>query len=162
MLSLIVAFDKNQVIGKDNAMPWHYPEDLKYFKKTTLNHKIIMGANTFNSILNYLNHPFSNRHSLIVTDMKFDKTYENVTYYDNLEDIINEFENSGEEVFVAGGMSIYNQMIDHCQKLYITHIDKSFNGDAFFPKFNYNEFTKLSSNKLGDLDFCVYERKQNV
>ncbi len=159
MLSLIVAFGKNQVIGKDNAMPWHYPEDLKYFKRITTGHKVVMGANTFHSILDCLNQPFPNRENVIITHEKIEKNYENVIYFDNLDVIINKYKDSEEEVFIAGGASIYEQMLEHCNKLYITHIDKEFEGDAHFPKIDYSKFDKISSNVLGDLDFCVYERR---
>lgn len=158
MLSLIVAFGTNRVIGKDNAMPWHYPEDLKYFKEKTLNHKVVMGFNTYCSILDCLNKPFPNRENIIISHEVFECDYDNVVMYDSLDIIIEKYKNCEEEVFIAGGMSIYEQMLDHCDKLYITHIDKSFEGDAHFPEINYDEFNKVSSNKVGELDFCVYER----
>lgn len=159
MLSLIVAFDKNRVIGKDNAMPWHYPEDLKYFKRTTLNHKVVMGANTFQSILDCLNKPFPNRHNVVITHKDFDEQYDNVTYYDNLDIIVDKYSTCDEEVFIAGGMSIYEQLYDKCHKLYITHINNEFEGDAFFPEIDFNNYKLISSEKVGDLDFCVYERR---
>ncbi|MFV0425011.1 MAG: dihydrofolate reductase [Bacilli bacterium] len=159
MLSLIVAFDNNRVIGKDNAMPWHYPEDLKYFKSITTNHKVVMGANTFDSILDCLNKPFPNRDNLVVSHYPINKEFDNVIYFDNLDDIIENYKNCSEEVFIAGGMSIYEQMLPHCNKLYITHIDNEFDGDAFFPEINFDNYKKISSNKVEELDFCVYERR---
>lgn len=162
MLSLIVCFDKNQVIGKDNAMPWHYPEDLKYFKKTTLGHKVVMGRNTFQSILDCLGKPFPGRDNIVITDEEFNYEADNLKYYNNLDYIIDNYKDCDEEVFIAGGMSIYNQMIDHCDKLYITHINKEFNGDAFFPEFDYTLFEKTFSNTVEDLEFCIYERKTNA
>lgn len=159
MLSLIVAFDKNQVIGKDNAMPWHYSEDLKYFKRVTLNHKVVMGSNTFRSIIDCLNKPFPNRESIIITHETDNKEYDNVTYYDNLDIIIEKYKDCEEEVFIAGGMSIYEQMLEHCDKLYITHINNEYDGDSWFPKINFENYNKISSTVIDELDFCVYERR---
>lgn len=159
MLSLIVAYDKNRVIGKDNAMPWHYPEDLKYFKRVTTGHKVVMGSNTFYSILDCLNKPFPNRENVVITHEEIIHEFDNVTYYDNLDIIIEKYKDSEEEVFIAGGMSIYTQMHHLCDKLYITHIDNEFDGDAHFPEIDFSNYAKVSSNKEGELDFCVYERR---
>ncbi len=162
MLSLIVAFGENRVIGKDNAMPWHYPSDLKYFKSQTLGHKVVMGLNTYKSIIGYLGKPFSGRENIIISDITLNEEFDNVTVYDNLDVIVEKYKNSEEEIFIAGGMSIYEQMLKHCDKLYITHINKSFEGDAYFPEIDYSEFEKISSTVDGDLDFCVYMRKNHV
>ena len=70
MISLIVAHDLNKVIGKDNKMPWHYPEDLKYFKNTTLHKNVLMGSNTLESIISYLGKPLPNRVNIVVTRSK--------------------------------------------------------------------------------------------
>ncbi len=158
MLSLIVAIANDNVIGLDNKMPWHYPEDLKYFKQTTLNHKVVMGYNTYMSIIDYLKKPFPDRENIIISFDKQTSQFDNVVFYDNLDTIVDKYKNSEEEVFIAGGMSIYEQMIEHCDRLYITHINKSFEGDAFFPTIDFSKYKKLSSTISGDLDFCIYER----
>ncbi len=160
MFSLIVAIANNNVIGLDNKMPWHYPNDLKYFKETTLNHKVVMGYNTYMSILDYLKKPFSNRQNIILSFESFESDFDNVFVYDNLESLIEKYKNSEEEVFVAGGMTIYEQMLEHCERLYITHINKTYPGDAFFPTIDFSKFTKTSSKIDGELEFCVYERKK--
>ncbi len=159
MLSLIVAFDKNRVIGKDNDMPWHYPEDLKYFKRTTLGHKVVMGSNTFRSILDCLGNPFPNRESIVITHEAITNTYDNVKFYDNLQIIEDLYADSDEEVFIAGGMSIYEQMYDKCDRLYITHIDNAYDGDAYFPNIDLTKYNKISEEACGELSFCVYEKR---
>ncbi len=158
MLSLIVAIANDNVIGLDNKMPWHYPEDLKYFKETTLNHKVVMGYNTYMSIIDYLKKPFPDRENIIVSQDMHQSEFDNVIFYDNLDIIIEKYKGCSEEVFIAGGMSIYKQMLDYCDKLYITHINKSFKGDAYFPEIDFSKYKKISSTISGDLDFCVYER----
>lgn len=162
MLSLIVAYDKNMAIGLNNKMPWHYPEDLKYFKNITMGHKVVMGHNTFQSILNYLGKPFDSRETIVVTHDTNLQQYDSVTYYDNLDVILKLYKNNSEEVFIAGGRSVYEQMLKHCDKLYITHIDKEFDADTWFPYIDFSEFAKVASNKVGELDFCVYRRVSHV
>ncbi len=161
MLSLIVAFDRNRLIGKDNAMPWHLPKDLKYFKAKTLNHKVVMGYNTYMSILECLNHPFPNRHNIILSHESFDPKFDNVSVLTDINKVI-EYKSADEEVFIAGGKSIYEQLISHCDRLYITHIDDEYEGDTQFPEFDFNEFELVSEDVIDNLNFSVYERKKNV
>lgn len=158
MLSVVVAFDQNMLIGNANELPWHYKDDLLYFKNLTLNHKLIMGDNTFQSILGYLNAPLKQRVTIVVTDKVYD--YDNVICYDNLDDIIAKYQDSDEEIFVCGGRSIYEQLLPYCKKLYITHINKSHEGDVYFPKIDWNKYQKLSSKVINELDFSVYEVKR--
>ncbi len=159
MLSLIVIIDKNNLIGNDNRLPWHFPEDLIYFKNKTVNHKVIMGDNTFQSVLSYLGSPFRSRTSIVVTDQ--DYKYDNVRCFDNLDDVIELYKNCEEEVFVAGGKSIYEQLLPHCQRLYITHINDEYVGNVFFPTINYDNYDEISSTTKGILTFSVYEVKKN-
>ena len=87
MISLIVAFDQNQLIGVNNQLPWHYKEDLKYFKETTTGHDILMGRHTFESILSYQNKPLPNRHHIVLTK-QMSYNHEQVTITDNLNKIL--------------------------------------------------------------------------
>ncbi len=162
MFSLIVAFDQNQLIGNGNKMPWHLPEDLKYFKQKTMNHKVVMGYNTYQSILSYLGKPFPNRDNIILTYDDFSCDFSNVDKCLSIPDFLEKYRDLDEEIFIAGGKSIYEQMIKYCDRLYITHIDKEYEGDTYFPEFDYSEFNLVSENKDGILNFCVYERKANV
>ena len=154
MISLIFAMDKNNLIGKNNELPWHYSEDLKYFRETTRNHKVLMGDNTYLSIgkalpnrVNYvatLNPAFKADDAIITNDLfKF----------------LKENENNEEEIFVIGGKQIYALSLPYAKRLYITHIDATHEGNVYFPEIDYSKYNLIKSNKVGILNFCVYERK---
>lgn len=157
MISLIVAIANNNLIGNGNELPWYYPEDLQYFKKTTLNKTVLMGKKTFLSIVNRLNKPLPKRHNVVAT---FDKTftYPNVEVVNNLDEYLKEKSNTEEEVFVIGGSQIYQAALNYATKLYITHIDKDYSGDVYFPIINYDEYNKICETVNGDLRFAIYER----
>lgn len=159
MLSMIVAMGKGNVIGKDNQMPWHYPEDLRYFKEVTMNKTVIMGSKTYESILTTLKKPLPNRHHVILTKDK--AKYREMETYHSIEDALANYLKKEEEVFVIGGASIYKQFLPFADRLYITHINQSFEGDTFFPHFNSDDFHLVSKKDVGDLSFCVYERSVN-
>ncbi|QVK19553.1 dihydrofolate reductase [Mycoplasmatota bacterium] len=157
MLSIIVAFDKNQLIGKDNKMPWHYPEDLKYFKEVTWGKKVVMGSNTYQSILDYLHKPLPNRHNIVITSKK-DK-YPEIECYESIEHFLRQYHKSTEEIFIIGGKMIYEQFINLVDRLYITHIDKTFEGDTYFPHFDKEDFKIINKKSREELSFIIYERK---
>ena len=161
MISLIVAIGKNNLIGKDNNLPWYYPEDLKYFKKVTANHPVIMGENTFYSIVDRLSHPLKNRRNIVATLNK-DFSYKQEGYdvevvYDFIK-WMQEHKDDSEEYFVIGGKQIYALSLNYVDKMYITHVNKEYEGNVFFPHIDYDKFNKISSTISGDLDFSVYER----
>lgn len=155
MISIIVALAKNNVIGKSNDLPWYYPEDLKYFKQITSNHTVLMGRNTFESILSRINKPLPNRKNIVVTKNP-DFHYDNVEVVHDLEAFLSQ--NHEEEIFVIGGKQIYEQVIDYAQRLYITHINKEHSGDVYFPEIDYSKYQLVSKNDLNELSFCIYER----
>ena len=150
MLSIIVAIGPKNVIGKGNDLPWYYPEDLKYFKKVTLNHSVFMGYNTFLSIYNRLGKPLPNRTNYVLT-------YENELPGGAIPvKSINELPE--EEIFIIGGKMIYEMFLPHADYLYITHIKKEYDGDVFFPIINYDDYELISKEEHEELDFCVYKK----
>ena len=151
MFSIIVAIGPNNVIGKGNDLPWHYPEDLKYFKQVTLNHPVFMGYNTFLSIYNRLGKPLPRRTNYVLT-------YENELPGGAIP-IKDIKELPDEEIFIIGGKMIYEMMLPYADKLYITHVKKPHDGDVFFPNINYDNYKLVSKVETVDLDFCVYEKK---
>ena len=130
MLSIIVAIAKNNIIGKNNGLIWHMPEDLKRFKRITDGHTIIMGRKTFESLGKVL----PNRHHVILcNDMDMDIEDENVEILEDIS-LLDKYINSDEESFVIGGATIYKLLMPYCKKMYITEIDKEFDGDVSFPE----------------------------
>ena len=147
MLSIIVAKAKNNVIGKDNALIWHLPEDLKRFKKLTTGHTIIMGRKTFESLGRVL----PNRHHIILcNDAQMDIDNENVEILEDIS-MLDKYVKDTEEHFVIGGATMYRLLMPMCSKMYITQIDKEFEGDVSFPEINLNEW-KVTDREQGPED----------
>lgn len=131
MFSIIVAKSKNNMIGKNNKLLWHLPEDLKRFKELTNYHKIFMGRKTFESLPGIL----VNRKHLILTKDEFYPTIsDQVELVHSLEDFIKDNKDTEEEIFVIGGGTIYSELISYCKKLYVTEVLKEFDGDTSFPE----------------------------
>lgn len=160
-ISCIVATAKNNVIGKDNQIPWYLPADLKYFKKCTLDHHIIMGRNCFESIGRAL----PKRTNVIVTrDMFY--TVSNCMIAHSVGEALSIAEDNGEEeAFIIGGGQIYEQTIDLWDKLYLTEVDLEVDGDVFFPKIDLSEWKlrnkqdcKKDEKNSHDYTFLQYER----
>lgn len=130
---LIVAMSENYVIGHNHQMPWHIPEDLKFFKHMTMNSVIVMGRKTFDS---FPNGPLPNRVHVVITrtpDICANK--ENVIYctYEDANRAIDHYRAAGQKVFIIGGAEIYKLFFNSCVALHITLIDESFVGDTYFP-----------------------------
>jgi dihydrofolate reductase len=151
MISIIVAVGKNRAIGKDNHLLWNIPEDMEHFRKTTAGKTVIMGDRTFRSIGN----PLSDRKNIIVT---FDKNFKaegcEVRY--SLEEVLQEYKKSEEEVFVIGGGMIYRISLLFADKLYLTIVDDApEDADTFFP--DYSEFSKVVSERESSDGNCKYK-----
>ncbi len=155
MVNLIVAIGKGNVIGIGNKLPWHYKEDMKYFKDTTMNKTVIMGEMTFKSIIGYLNKPLTGRKSVIATLSDYE--YKGVEKTNDIISYLNNYP-IDEEIFIIGGKIIYDLTLDIADKLYITHIDKEFDGDVFFRDIDYSKYKKISEKISGELNFSIYER----
>lgn len=133
-LSLIVAVAKNGVIGKDNTLPWHLPEDLKRFRALTTGHHIIMGRKTYESLGRLL----PGRTTVIVT-RNTDYTVEGALIAHTLIEAA-ELCKDDAEAFIIGGAELYKDALKLVNKLYITEIDVAIDGDAFFPEFDSAEW----------------------
>ena len=162
MLSIIVAKAQNNIIGKDNKLLWHIPEDLKRFKDITTGHTIIMGRKTFESLGRVLP---NRKHIVFTQNSDFKVNDENVKIVHSMLEIQEYIENK-EENFVIGGAMIYNLLMPYVNKMYITEIHKDFEGDTVFPKINLDIWKEVSREKGEDIeqndleyDFVVYERK---
>lgn len=147
IVSAIVAFSENYVIGANNKLLWHLPADLKRFKNLTTNHTIIMGRKTFDSIGKAL----PNRTNIVITRDKNWK-FEGVISVSNFEEALEiAKQNNESEAFVIGGGQIYDQNFQKFDKLYVTKIDKFHEGDTFFPIILENQWEIIES-ILGILD----------
>lgn len=159
VISLIAAINKNYVIGKNNKLIWHIPEDLKRFKKITLGKTIVMGRKTFESLPKIL----PNRRHIVITRNKNYLIPDNkVTVVHNIRDIL-KYKNYPEEVFIIGGEKVYSQMLPYCIRLYLTEIMSFEDGDAHFPEFNRECYKVIEYEKHYDknieYDFLTFEKK---
>ncbi|MGE6629692.1 dihydrofolate reductase [Bacillus sp. NPDC077027] len=162
MISMIVAMGEGRVIGKDNQMPWHLPADLAYFKKVTGGHTIVMGRKTFESIGRAL----PNRRNIVLTTSSTFQA-DGCEVVHSIDDILEIEKTSGEqELFIIGGSKLYEEMLTHADRLYITHICHAFEGDRFFPEFQKAKWTIVSTEKGHrneknpyDYEFVIYDRK---
>ena len=144
MLSTIVAIANNNVIGKDNKLIWHLPEDLKRFKQITTGKNIIMGRKTFESLGRVLP---NRKHIILCNDMEMDIDNENVEILDDISKL-DKYINSDEENFVIGGATIYKLLMPYVNKLYITKINHDFEGDVYFPEIKEAEWKEISKEKV--------------
>lgn len=161
MLSIIVAVAKNNVIGKDNQLIWHLPEDLKRFKRLTTNHTIIMGRKTFESLGRVLP---NRKHVILCNDAEMNIDDENVEILDDISKL-KKYKDSEEENFVIGGATIYKLLMPYADKMYVTHIKEEFEGDVYFPEISKNDW-KITEREKGlrdeknpfDYEYVTYER----
>ena len=161
-IALIVAVARNNVIGAGNAIPWHCPADLQYFKRTTMGAPVLMGRNTYQSLQIK---PLPGRRNIVVT-RDDDFIAEGCEVVNSIEAGLQLTKNE-KRVFIIGGENIYRQVLDKSDELYITYVDAVAKGDRFFPEVSLDnwellrEESYLSDEKNPyDLDFKVYQRIQ--
>ena len=144
-LAMIAALAENHVIGLDNAMPWHLPADLKHFKAMTLGKPIIMGRKTWDS----LGRPLPGRLNLVVSRQP-DLQLDGAETFSSLEGALQRAdawarEQGVDEVMLIGGAQLYAQALERAQRLYLTRIEASPEGDAFFPAFDEARWKRIDS-----------------
>jgi dihydrofolate reductase len=166
-LSLLVAMAKNRVIGRNNRLPWHLPADLKHFKFLTMGQTIVMGRKTFESI----GKPLPGRANIIITHQT-DYEVLGATVVNSLENalmICEETSTDNSENFIIGGEKLYRQTLKLCQRIYITEIQRDFEGDVYFPEFDLTDWKETQRDKrISDNDdrlefhFVVLDRKESI
>jgi dihydrofolate reductase len=132
-LAIIAAIARNRVIGKAGALPWHIPEDLKRFKNLTTGHAILMGRRTFESI----GKPLPNRRNVVVSSRRIP----GLETYPSVETALEALKGQ-ERVFVIGGATLYTQLLERADELYLTFVERDVEGDTLFPP--YEELLRSS------------------
>lgn len=165
-ISIIVAVAENGVIGKDNQLIWKLSEDLKQFKKLTTGHCIIMGRKTFDSI----GRPLPNRTNIVISRNKSLKL-EGCQIAHSLEEAIDfaKEQNLGEDIFIIGGEKIYKLSEKLTDRLYLTKVNATVDGDAFFDLEPYKNWEQIESQQFfknekndHDFEFCVLEKPEVI
>lgn len=137
-VAIVAALARNRAIGRDNAMPWRLPEDLKRFKRLTMGHAVIMGRKTFESI----GTPLVGRNNIVITRSR-EWSPSGCVVAHSLESALAAAGDS-QETFVIGGAQIYALALLHAQRLHLTEIDRDFEGDAFFPDYDRSRWREVS------------------
>ena len=157
-ISLIAAFAEEGVIGKDGKIPWTLKEDLKHFRKKTEGCSVVMGRKTYESI----GRPLPNRLNIVMTNNP--KMLKGVKEVSNRKEALEIASTYSNEVFIIGGEKIYEEFLPMATKMYLTKIDIKTKGDAFFPKWNVNDWEELSRQDKEDLNqnikYCFLEYKR--
>lgn len=165
IISAIVAAAKNNVIGSGNQIPWHLPHDFKFFKRTTLNHHIIMGRKNYESI----GKPLPKRTNVVITRNPFYISSGCIVVHSLTEALLVAKENGEDEAFVIGGGVIYDLAMPFLDRIYFTDIDLDVEGDVFFPtidpdiwkEISAEPFTADEKNKA-NMVFRVFERIEPI
>ena len=162
IISLIAALASNRAIGKDNALLWHLPEDMRHFRETTRGKPVIMGRKTWESLPESFR-PLPGRHNIVVSR---DPAYQasGATLVRSFEDAVQQAADE-EEVFVIGGGELYSQALPLASRLYLTEIAQSFDGDVFFPEVppqDWQEISRQPSQGVTEpqFSFAVYQRRK--
>ncbi len=168
-LAVIVAQSQNRVIGRDNKLPWHLPEDLRYFKSVTLGKAIIMGRKTFESI----GRPLPGRSNIVVTRNR-EYSAEGIEVVHDLDAALERARtlasiNGNDEALVIGGAELYAQALPMAERLYLTLVHRQFEGDARFPLLDWDEWREASREDHQvqgpdpfDYSFLVLERQRSA
>jgi len=153
-LAAIVAHDPNLVIGKDGDLPWHYSEDLKYFKRITMGHPLIMGRVVYEELDRQ---PLPGRENIVLSRSK---NFEEVPTFSSFEDALDHVKDE-ELVFLIGGGEIYRQFLSRVDKLFVTEIHQKYEGDTYFPEYRDDIgsiWKEIKREDHPDLSFVVYDR----
>jgi dihydrofolate reductase len=164
IVSLLVAASENNVIGKENKLPWHLPDDLKYFKNLTWAMPILMGRKTFDSI----GKPLPGRKSIVITRNQ-EWRHEGVDVVHSVEAAVEKAKGYGaKEIFVIGGAEIFKTALPDANRIYLTRIHQQVDGDIFFPVIDEKEWALVSkrfcekdAKNAYDHTYQVWERKQD-
>jgi len=157
-MNLIVAMTKKRVIGRDNKLIWHIPEDLKNFKRLTTGSTVIMGRKTHQSILNMLGKPLPGRSSIILSRLN---SYEGVKVCRSIQEAVIFGKELGKEIFFIGGESIYEMSIPYIDTMYISWVKQDYEGDAYFPDIDFKEWNIRKETEFSTFTFTEYNLKQS-
>lgn len=164
-ISLIAAAARNMTIGKDGDLPWHLPDDMKYFMQKTINHPVIMGRKSYEALPPKYR-PLPNRTNIVVTRQENYKASGAVVFGSLKAALDYACTIEADEVFVTGGGEIYAQALEPAHRIYLTEVDAKVEGDAHFPEFNKQNWQEVDrEHHVQDerhefpFDFVIYDKK---
>ncbi len=164
---LIAAVSDNGVIGRDNTIPWYIPEDLKRFKELTINHPVIMGRKTFQSIVARIKKPLPNRLNYVLSESGFQTEHQDVVIARNLDHALRFVRNKMPEsrgidydkAYIIGGERVYQDALPLATGLELTEVHQQVVGDAFFPKVDFSRWNESKREDHEGYSFVTYSKK---
>lgn len=160
MVSIIVAIAQNGTIGDKNSLLWHIKEDMRFFRTTTSGHPVIMGRKTFESLGSK---PLPKRTNIVIT--RADREFEGALTAHSLEEAIR-MAGEDEEIFVMGGAQIYREALSVVDRMYITVVERDYEGDTSFPEIDFSQWKLVNvvRHERGEeyespFEFRTYDRK---
>lgn len=156
MVSLIVAYDRNRLIGKEGKMPWFIDGELRRFRELTTGNVVIMGRKTIEAI----GKPLPDRVNIVISR---DKNYDGCIMARSFDEAMEKARETGLEIYITGGSTVYAPAIDIVDKMYITEIDAEYEGDTYFPDFDENDFIRTVDEEITDpvpYKYCTFTRKK--
>ena len=164
-ISMIAAMSENRVIGRNNDLPWHLPDDFQFFKDTTRGHHVLMGRKNYESLPHSFR-PLPNRTNVVITRNQHYEVPEGVFVVESLGNALELARKRGEkEAFIIGGGEIYTLGLDYATKIYLTEIQAIVEGDVLFPEFDTEIWKEVQRRKhpsdakhLHSFDFVTYQR----
>jgi dihydrofolate reductase len=144
MISLVVAYAKDRVIGRDNDLPWRLPPDLKHFKKLTTGKTVVMGRNTYESIVGRLGKPLPNRRNIVISNT-LKSVPDGVEVVSSLDEALRLAKNDG-QIVIIGGQQVFDEALNRnlVERIYATEIDLDVKGDKFFPKLDMADWRQIA------------------
>ncbi len=155
MVSLIVAYDRNKLIGKEGKMPWFIDGELRRFRELTTGNVVIMGRKTIEAI----GKPLPDRVNIVISR---DKNYDGCIMARSFDEAMEKARETGLEIYITGGSTVYAPAIDIVDKMYITEIDAEYEGDTYFPDFDENDFIRTVDEEITEpvpYKYCTFTRK---
>lgn len=166
LINLIACTSENLTIGKDNNIPWTVPRDLKYFRNRTINHPVIMGRKTYESIISRLGKPLPKRTNLIISQ-SLTNVHPDAKLFSNITSAVDYGLTLSNSVFIIGGGEIYKECLPIANRIFLTKLHTDIEGDTKFPLINQEDWANISEthfkadeNSPFDLTFITYQRKE--
>lgn len=158
-VAIIAAIAENGIIGDGGDLPWHYPEDLRRFKELTIGHPVVLGRRTYESIIDRLGQPLPGRTSIVLTTRKTEFP-DGVIPVGSIDTALAHAKRRDDIVFVAGGASVYEQLLPRADRLLLTEIHEAYEGDRYFPEWDRDAWVERSRDERGEFAFVEYERRR--
>ena len=152
---IIAALSENRVIGRDNAIPWHYPADMKHFRRVTRGHAVVAGRKTYET---FQTRPLPQRRNFVLTRNPAYAVAEGVVVCASLAEVLRCARGS-EKLFVLGGAQVYEQALPVADEMILTHLPIEVEGDAYFPAWDEGEWKMVERCSEGELVFATYRRR---